>query len=201
MAGAGLRSVTVPVLSSISSPLSIVLLPVSELARHPALSNDRKTIRRQLRKLEAFKLTRRLSSGQWVALADDLDADLEAAAELTIRPGPDGNPERLSERLLRQHESERIAYAKATDPVERQRKERERLQRVCRRRKARRRDDRQRPDPPVSPPARSPGARQRREDRALVRRHVHRPRVIRSGQAARPEHVLKPPPADPLAVL
>lgn len=108
---------------------------VSELARHPALSTDRKTIRRQLRKLETFALARRLDSGQWVAVTDDLDDALEAAAELTERPGPDGKPQRLSARLHRRHEAERIAYATATDPVERERKQRDQLRRVCQRRK------------------------------------------------------------------
>jgi hypothetical protein len=178
-------------LASLDRPAS-----VSELARHPALSNDRKTIRRQLRKLEAFNLSRRLSSGQWVVIADDLDDALEAAAELTERPGPDGKPERLSERLHRHHEAERIAYAKATDPVERKRKESDQLRRVCQRRKARREGGDRAPvrrrhslPAPVE-------LRQRREERALVRRHIHRPRVIRSGQAARPQFVLAEPPTD-----
>jgi superfamily II DNA helicase RecQ len=174
-------------LASLDHPVS-----VSELACHPALSNDRKTIRRQLRKLEAFGLASRLSSGKWVVLADHLDNALEAAAELTERNG-----ERLSERLRQQHEKERIAYAKATDPVERKRKEADQLRRVCQRRKARRRDDRQRPRVRQRHPLHDPAElRQRREDRSLVRRQIHHPRVIRSGRAAKPQYVLAPPPID-----
>lgn len=122
---------------------------VSELARHPSLSNCRKTIRRQLAKLEAAELVVTLEDGTRAARADELDALLEVAAEATERPSADGKPERLGERIHRRNEAERRRYELATDTAERERRERERLQRVCRRRHRRspRRPARRRPSP------------------------------------------------------
>jgi hypothetical protein len=107
---------------------------VSELARHPTLSNCRKTIRRQLSKLEAAELVVALEDGTREAVTDDLEALLDVAAEVTERPGPDGKPERLAERLHRRNVDDRRHYELATDPAERQRKESEQLRRVCQRR-------------------------------------------------------------------
>lgn len=118
---------------------------VSELARHPSLSNCRKTIRRQLSKLEAAELVVALQDGTREARTDDLEALLDVAAEATERPGPDGKPERLAERIHRRNEDDRRRYEQATDPVERERRERERLQRVCRRRHRPRRRSPRRP--------------------------------------------------------
>ncbi|HEX4669238.1 MAG TPA: helix-turn-helix domain-containing protein [Solirubrobacterales bacterium] len=115
---------------------------VSELARHPSLSNCRKTIRRQLSKLEAAELVVALQDGTREARTDDLESLLDVAAEATERPGPDGKPERLAERIHRRNEDDRRRYEQATEPAERERRERERLQRVCRRRKRGRRSPR-----------------------------------------------------------
>lgn len=161
----------------------------SELAKVPGLSNVSKTIRRQLHRLTQYDLARRLPDGRWEADADNLIAKLDAAAAET---GADQRAERQQQR----HHQERIAFALA--PSKRKAREADQLRRVCQRRKRRDRPRvRQRRHPLPDPRE----LQQRREDRTLVRRHVHRPRVIRSGIAARPRHILKPPPADSLAVL
>ncbi|MEZ5076970.1 MAG: hypothetical protein R2725_05965 [Solirubrobacterales bacterium] len=103
---------------------------VSELARHPSLSNHRTTIRRQLRLLEDAEIVRCLPDQSREVITDDLDALLGIAAEKTERPNAQGIVETWSERTHRQNEEDRRAYELALDPVERERKERARLQRV-----------------------------------------------------------------------
>lgn len=176
------------VLLNLDQPASL-----GDLTRSPALSPHKSTIRKQLKKLAAFSLVHRLDDGRWVAVAGNLEVTLDQIAEKTERPSAEGKVENWSERTHRHNEEDRLAFALA--PSRRKEREAEQLQRVCQRRQARR-ADRQRPRIHRHPFPDPIAQRQRREERTLVRRHVHRPRVIRTGQAAKPQYVLVEPPTD-----
>lgn len=117
------------VLLGLARPASI-----AELAGSPVLSDHKRTIRRQLQRLQELGLVTRSDDALWQPV-DDLEVVLDLVAEQTERPNGEGRIESWSERTHRQHERERAHYEDVLEDSKR--REGDRLRRVLRRERGR----------------------------------------------------------------